>query len=308
MIYGLVWNNPDHSIFFGFFHFQIWNPWKNFTITQDFIISKYGNGGAIFTNTLDGFDVITSVNQEEGPMAEAAENYDDCAQDRKTRILMDLLSHDINNHIYGSMGYLELLQSMVQDNPTLIRYLSNSMSELKSISHLVDNVRLLVNLSDEEFRGESVDVYKTLKKASEAAEYQIDNKELELKIDFEENECRVMADRFLQDVFVQLLMNSMKYCKEEKALVKISSENEDGTFFLTYEDNGKGISDNLKDKVFTRFDKSIREGNVHGKGMVLSVVKSVLGRYGGDISLEDVKRDEEVKGTRFRLKLPAWKD
>lgn len=274
----------------------------------DSVISKYGNGGAIFTNTLDGFDVEPLYTWRNDPMAEAAENDDDCAQDRKIRILMDLLSHDINNHIYGSMGYLELLQSMVQDNPTLIRYLSNSMSELKSISHLVDNVRLLVNLSDEEFQGESVDVCKTLQKASEAAEYQIDTKQIELEIDFKENECMVMADRFLQDVFVQLLMNSMKYCKEDKALVKISSEKGDGAFHLRYEDNGKGISDNLKDKVFTRFDKSIQEGNVHGKGMGLSVVKSVLRRYGGDISLEDLKRDDEVKGTRFKITIPAWKN
>ena len=136
-------------------------------------------------------------------MASENENEKPNSDDRKTRILMTLLSHDINNHIYGSMGYLELVLSMVEDNPTLTRYLSNSMSELKSISHLVDNVRLLVNLSDEKFVGEPVDLYQTLRKASESAVYQIDSKQLDLNLDFEEGECIAKADRFLLDVLLQ---------------------------------------------------------------------------------------------------------
>ncbi len=228
------------------------------------------------------------------------------SDDRKTRILMTLLSHDINNHIYGSMGYLELALSMVKDDPTLTRYLSNSMSEMKSISHLVDNVRLLVNLSDEKFVGEPVDLYRTLRKASESAVYQIDTKQLDLDLDFNEGECIVKADRFLLDVFIQLLMNSMKYSKESRATVKIDTSNKDEMVRLVYEDNGKGISDSLKDKVFTRFDNSITMGNVQGKGMGLSVVSSVIGRYGGNIELEDVMKDEKVVGTRFNMEIPAW--
>ncbi len=239
-------------------------------------------------------------------MASENENEKSNIEDRKTRILMTLLSHDINNHIYGSMGYLELVLSMVEDDPTLTRYLSNSMSELKSISHLVDNVRLLVNLSDEKFVGEPVDPYQTLRKASESAVYQIDSKQLDLDIDFKEGECIVKADRFLLDVFIQLLINSMKYSKESRASVKIASSNMDEMVRLIYEDSGKGISNSLKDKVFTRFDNSIKMGDVQGKGMGLSVVRSVISRYGGNITLEDVMKDQKVMGTRFKMEIPAW--
>jgi signal transduction histidine kinase len=271
------------------------------------LISIIGNGRATFTNTMmESLTSGRSIETEVESMSNETEIEMKGNEDEKIRILMDLLSHDINNHIYGSMGYLELLQTMVQDNPTLARYLTNSMSELKSISHLVDNVRLLVNLSNEEFNGESVDLFQTLSMASEAAEYQIDTRKLDLSLDFKEGERIVRADRFLQDVFVQLLMNSMKYNSNSQVSVNISSEGKDGMINLVYEDNGKGISNNLKDKVFTRFDKSIQEGDVHGKGMGLSVVNSVIQRYGGIVSLEDVTNGGKVEGTRFRLSLPSW--
>ena len=226
--------------------------------------------------------------------------------DHNLKILMGLLSHDINNHIYGSMGYLELVQSLMKGDPRLSRYLSNSMFELRSISQLVDNVRLLVNISKEPYHGEPVDVYQTVMLSMESARYQVDQKKIRIDLSFGEKECIVEADRFLQDLFSQLLMNSMKYSKGDEASININMMIMGGMVNLIYEDDGKGIPDALKGTVFTRFDRSIRDGDVQGKGMGLSVVNSVISRYGGTISLEDIRSDGEVIGTRFLIKVPEW--
>jgi len=227
-------------------------------------------------------------------------------RERDVRILLDLLSHDINNHVYSSMGYLELIESLVEDDEKLRRYLSFSMSELKSISHLVDNVKLLMDLKDDPFTGEPVDLHESVMSAAEAARYQMDDKELKLTLGFSTSECNLRADRFLNHLLTQLLLNSMKYSRNGIAHVKIDAKREGDRFMIIYEDDGTGIPDNLKDGVFTRFERSIREGDVHGKGMGLSVVYNVSKRYGGDITIEDVTENGEVIGTRFGFILPAW--
>lgn len=195
-------------------------------------------------------------------------------------ILLDLLSHDINNHIHGSMGYLDLLKQTIPDDRMLNRFLENSMSEIKAITPFVDNVRLLVNILNEPYKGEEVDLYTTLITAKEAAEYQV-GKQLVLDADLGEEEVTLKADRFLQDVFLQILSNSLKFDRSPEVHVEVAFHRKDGKGVLSFTDHGEGIPDDMKEKVFRRFNRIMNEGDIKGKGMGLSVVKKVMERYGG---------------------------
>ena len=96
--------------------------------------------------------------------------------------------------------------------------------------------------------------------------------------------CKVFADDALDSVFTNLISNSIKHGNSTQIDIQISSE--DNMCKIKYMDNGTGIPDKIKDKIFN-------EGFFHGKtghtGIGLNIVKQTIDRYGGSISVEDNK-------------------
>ncbi|MEA2095125.1 MAG: PAS domain S-box protein [Candidatus Cloacimonadota bacterium] len=96
--------------------------------------------------------------------------------------------------------------------------------------------------------------------------------------------CKVFADNALDSVFTNLITNSIKHGNSTKIDVKISLE--DNMCKINFIDNGTGIPDKIKGKIFD-------EGFFHGKaghtGIGLHIIKQTIERYGGSISIEDNK-------------------
>jgi len=228
--------------------------------------------------------------------------------EKAVKVLVDVLAHDINNHIHGATGYLELMEHVLKDDPTVKRFLGNTMSEMRSISYLVENLRLLITAPGEPFIGEPVDVYSQLVHARESVAHRFEEKELDLQTMLKHGEIVVKGDRFLQDALVQILSNSMRYDNATDVKVWISAVKEGPFAVITIGDQGRGIPDDQKEAMMTRFWRSIQNEEVHGKGMGLSVVKMVVERYNGDVKLDNRVEGDHTLGTKVVLKLPLWMD
>lgn len=61
------------------------------------------------------------------------------------------------------------------------------------------------------------------------------------------------------------------------------------------------LSDKLKEKIFTRFERGMARGS--GEGLGLFIVRTLVKRYGGDIWVEDRVPDRPERGTAFRFTL-----
>lgn len=105
-------------------------------------------------------------------------------------------------------------------------------------------------------------------------------------------------------VINNLIENAIKYSPADPK-VNISLKKNADVVELVVADNGIGISNEDKKKVFERFFRSNKaeELGIKGYGLGLSVVKSVLTQLGGHISIEDNK----PQGTKFVIALPAVK-
>jgi len=69
---------------------------------------------------------------------------------------------------------------------------------------------------------------------------------------------------------------------------------------VTIEDNGSGIPENKKDKLF----KPSFTTKTKGMGMGLAIVKNIINNANGEIWFES----EEGKGTKFFIEFPLIKD
>ena len=112
---------------------------------------------------------------------------------------------------------------------------------------------------------------------------------------------RIKADPFwLEQVFINLIDNAIKYTEEGGIKVDICSGN--GDIRITIQDTGIGIPKEDSSRIFERFyvvDKS-RSRRFGGTGLGLSIVKHAVLAHNGKI---DVK-SEVGKGSKFIVTLP----
>jgi len=98
-----------------------------------------------------------------------------------------------------------------------------------------------------------------------------------------------------------LVDNAIKYSNDDKDVSVTLSKN-DAVANLIVKDNGIGISDIDKEKVFDRFYRSEKAEKlgIKGYGLGLSLVKLLIEEAGGKISIED----NDPSGTIFTVTLP----
>lgn len=99
-----------------------------------------------------------------------------------------------------------------------------------------------------------------------------------------------------------VVSNAIKFTPEGgqvKIDLRIEDDRSDPQFFIIISDNGKGIPKEDLDRIFDRFYQSSPKGS-HGTGLGLSLVKELLGRIEGHISV----RSEEGVGSRFEISIP----
>lgn len=101
----------------------------------------------------------------------------------------------------------------------------------------------------------------------------------------------------LRELFVNLVENSIKYIPRGGCVtVKLHEEN--GKYVVEIEDDGPGIPDDDKLRVFERFYRRQQDSN--GCGLGMAIVKEIAERHGGSVML----RDAEPHGLIVRVVLP----
>ena len=110
----------------------------------------------------------------------------------------------------------------------------------------------------------------------------------------------VMAEVHLQQVFQNLISNSLKYRTENAPRIHVSAVRQGGAWCFSVEDNGIGIHPQYKEKIFGVFKRLHRDQKYPGTGIGLAICQRVVERYGGRIWVES----EPGKGATFYFTIP----
>jgi signal transduction histidine kinase len=109
-------------------------------------------------------------------------------------------------------------------------------------------------------------------------------------------DCIVMADKALSSVIDNIISNALIHGNASKIDIGIVSHN--GTCEISIADNGTGIPDEIKPKVF---DEGFKYGKTGHTGFGLYIAKKTVERYNGSIRVEDNK----PSGAKFIIELAA---
>ncbi len=103
----------------------------------------------------------------------------------------------------------------------------------------------------------------------------------------------------LTRVIQNLIDNAIKFCKSEIPLVHISSELHEDGIKISVADNGIGIKEEYKDKVFIIFQRLHGAGEYPGTGIGLAICRRIVERHNGKIWFESIPG----QGTTFYFTL-----
>ena len=101
----------------------------------------------------------------------------------------------------------------------------------------------------------------------------------------------------LRESLLNLVDNAIRYAGDGSVVtVRLSAQ--DSQAVLEVEDNGPGIAEADRERVFERFARATHEGN--GCGLGLAIVKEIVERHTGTVELQAV----QPHGLRAVVRLP----
>jgi PAS domain S-box-containing protein len=224
---------------------------------------------------------------------------------RQAEMYLDLMGHDINNMNQIGIGYLEeALETMkIEEDERFL--LTKPLQALYNSTQLIDNVRKLQAIKERGIKLKPIDISAVLEEIT--ARYS-NLPGREVKINYRAPAgCKVMANDLLKDVFSNIVGNAIKH-SEGPVTVDIGLdriEQSDGRKCcrVTIDDNGPGIPDEVKGKLFARFQRGTTKAS--GKGLGLYLVRTLAESYNGCVRVEDRVAGDHTKGARFVIELPS---
>jgi K+-sensing histidine kinase KdpD len=128
---------------------------------------------------------------------------------------------------------------------------------------------------------------------------------LELWLDEELPSVRV-DERAVAEVIYVLVDNAAKYSPAGTTIRVAAESHENAMVRLIVEDHGPGIPVELRERVFDKFFRAMRDGdqpgNKPGTGMGLAIAKGIVEAHGGHIRIESTN---DANGTRVVVLLPT---
>lgn len=221
-------------------------------------------------------------------------------------VLATGIAHEINNPLTSVAGFAEALLRRFRDEPALKEdlrldvfphYLEVIVRESYRCKGIINHLLSFGRKS--EGLPVKVDVNWILQEILELLSYQESYRQIQVVPHLQPDLPRVLGDPSgLRQVFMNLLVNAHQAI-EGAGLVEVTSEQIDGsTVAVVIRDNGCGMSQQIRDRIWEPFFTTKEVGK--GVGLGLALTYNLVKRHGGDIRLES----REGEGSLFTVLLP----
>jgi two-component system NtrC family sensor kinase len=136
------------------------------------------------------------------------------------------------------------------------------------------------------------------KEVGELCRDRLQGKKAQLHLDLAQDLPRIQADpQGIHRCLLNLVGNAIDALGERGGEVRITTRKGDSTVIFSVEDNGTGMPDKIRERIFDVFFST--KGN-QGTGLGLAVTKKIIEEHGGNIEVVS----EVGQGTRFTVQLP----
>lgn len=227
--------------------------------------------------------------------------------DRDKTDFLSSVSHELRTPLSSITGYIEMLADgdageLSSEQLAMLNIIDrNSWRLLLMIEDLLTVSR--VEAKALELRVSVVDVRTLVDHVRDAVAPSVAERTLRLVIDVADDVGTVECDAGqIERVLLNLASNAVKFTPPDGE-VTIRARREDDVLVLSVSDTGIGIPLDEQPRLFHRFFRAstAREHAVQGTGLGLSLVKAVVERHGGVVTLHSVPGEGTTVAVRLRL-------
>ena len=205
----------------------------------------------------------------------------------KIDLLFSITRRDILDQLSIIANYLERAQ-LKTSREAMQTFFDKTLESIESIRNQMAFVRSLQDI------GITSPTWQSVKKVFWEAVMLNPSNSIDIRVEMEDFE--LYADPLLPRVFYNLLANSIKHGDHQLTKIRLYAQKSGESLILIYEDNGKGIPLDEKEKIF-------EFGHGKGTGFGLFLIRELLGYTGIMIT----ETGEPGKGAKFEILVPKGK-
>jgi len=229
------------------------------------------------------------------------------ASDRARRQLLADVSHELTTPLTAIRGYVETLAmpGLASDGADRLRYLEIVRDETMRLERIVGDLLDLARLEagGGTLRIQEVSIADLFARVAARHERPAQDRQVRLVTEIEEGADVVRADPDrLEQALQNLAANSLRHLPAG-GRVEFRARRSGGAVVLAVADNGEGIAPEHLPFIFDRFYKAdaSRSNEAEGSGLGLSIVKAIVERHGGTVTVTSAPGVETV----FEIRLPS---
>lgn len=229
------------------------------------------------------------------------------AEKEKQRYIMAVV-HEIKTPLSAVNSYLKIILSKLlgEMSPQIEERLIRAESRSDEAIELINNVLRISRLKLlDEFSVEKIHVRNTIDRVISKLNSLIEQKNVSIEINDESKATELSGDPFLIEmVLSNIIGNAVKY-SHENGRVCIHLLRYDRFYTIKISDNGVGIPEKEIPKLFDDFYRAsnVKDKGYEGTGLGLSVVKLIVERHGGTITIKSPSEigDKNYPGTDVEI-------
>ena len=227
------------------------------------------------------------------------------------------LAHEINQPLAGISLVAKLFRRLLaKDKLTKIEIeegLNDTEHSIKRITRIINHIRTFARQDELEFI--DVNIAKSINSALILVSEQLRLHGIKMVDNFSSNDLpTIYGDPYqLEQVWINCITNAkdaldkketqeLKNGYKKSLVISTKHTSESNKISVIFEDNGIGIPDDMKNKIFDPFFTSKEIGK--GTGLGLSISYGIVTKHKGDISVTS----EQNQGTTFTINLPILND
>ncbi len=211
------------------------------------------------------------------------------------RNMTSQLSHEIRNPLTSIGGFARRVLRRLPAQSKERQYMERVVEDVERLEKMVNR---LVKIQKDELQMTGTDINSVVQEVVGIFEEMIKDREIELKIDIQQNLPTVQIDlEKMKLALSNIVKNAIEAMESPPRRLSISTSKEGHQVVITIEDTGKGIPEDKLDYIFDPLFTS----KVYGPGLGLAYTKEVVELHRGSIEVKSAVG----KGTTFKILLVA---
>lgn len=212
-----------------------------------------------------------------------------------------IASHDLKEPLRTITGFANLLEKGYKDqlDEQAVEYIKYITTGAKRLNELVKDILNLSRINTVEQSLGQVNLNDVVKEVQSHIKTLIGERNAVVKAS---KLPTLHADKTqMFQLFLNLIVNGIKYNNSDKPTIHIKCTREGSNYRLCFIDNGIGIPDEYRDKVFEIFQRLHDRAEYSGTGIGLTLCKKIVDRHKGKIWIEK----NQPHGSIFIVQLPV---